>query len=245
MINESHQFDFRSPSHGSRTPDKSPTEALIDAVLADRPTDIVDVAGSRGGVGPPRRAKMISGFGAVVATTAGKIALCTAVAAASVGGVYASTDRINGPGAADGPIVVDAFDAPAGVDETDTRSGVDETETENPSDEADGGQDVAAATGHGQEVAALATGSELGGCERGQEISELASANAAEHRQDPERDNEACGRSEDSAPIAAEPDTESDEQDGVAGSEAAKAASAGAQGVGHGGTANGAGKPDR
>ena len=50
--------------------------------------------------------------GRLAATTVGKIVLCTAVAAASVGGVYATTERIDLPEHIDPPSA-DATPAPA------------------------------------------------------------------------------------------------------------------------------------
>ena len=210
--------------------DKSPTEALIDAVLADQPT--------AGGLEQlnrrlPKRITMRSGIGAVAATTVGKIVLCTAVAAASVGGVYATTDRI------------DVSD----VDENTTPPHAPEIET--PARATNGGsEDVAVQDDHGQEVAGLAAGTELEGCKRGQAISELASAGADDHRQNPGSSFDPCRRSDERGSGAAEAGSENRNDHGVDGAEVSEAASAAAPGkpAAPGGTQDrgrsaGAGKP--
>jgi hypothetical protein len=206
--------------------DKSPTGALIDAVLADQPT-----AGGLEQLSErlPKRVTMRSGIGAVAATTVGKIVLCTAVAAASVGGVYATTDRI------------DVSD----VDENTTPPDAPEIET--PARATDGGsEDVAVQDDHGQEVTGFAAGTELEGCERGQAISEVASAGADDHRQsvDP------CSRSDERGSGAAEAGSENRNDHDVDGAEVSEAASAAAPGkpAAPGGTQDrgrsaGAGKP--
>lgn len=215
--------------------DKSPTGALIDAVLADQPT-----AGGLEQLSErlPKRTTMRSGIGAVAATTVGKIVLCTAVAAASVGGVYATTDRI------------DVSD----VDENTTPPHAPEIET--PARATNGGsedvavQDVAVQDDHGQEVAGLAAGTELEGCERGQAISELASAGADDHRPNPGSSLDPCSRSYERGSGAAEAGSENRNDHDVDGAEVSEAASAAAPGkpAAPGGTQDrgrsaGAGKP--
>jgi len=52
---------------------------------------------------------------------------------------------------------------------------------------------------HGEIVSEFARTTELEGCEKGQAISELASSNAADHRQNPEKDNDPCDHEDEAA----------------------------------------------
>ena len=200
--------------------DKSPTGALIDAVLADQPT-----AGGLEQLSErlPKRTTMRSGIGAVAATTVGKIVLCTAVAAASVGGVYATTDRIDVSGVGENL-------TPPGPPEIETPAGATNDAGQDVVVQDDHGQDAAGQDDHGQEVAGLAIGTELEGCERGQAISERASAGAGERRPNPESSIDPCSRSDEGGSGAAEAGSENRNDHGVDGAEVSEAASSAALG---------------
>jgi len=89
----------------------------------------------------------------------------------------------------------------AETDEADvaTDPAVDEQQTEHPDN-------------HGGEVSDFVHTTELEGCEKGQAVSELASGNAADHRNNTERDHDPCqhGEGEDAASGAVD-DTDTDE----------------------------------
>ena len=150
---------------GERGPIGGPsTEDLIQAVLDNRPT-----------VGPSSmsmRTGARRGLGAIVATTVGKLALCTTVAAASVGGVYATTDRIDLP-------VVDDREAGEASDVTEPQT---QRDGSGPGDETVGETEITTTEG-ARAVAHLVDGLELNGCEFGQAVAESASAGATDHRQ--------------------------------------------------------------
>lgn len=170
--------------------DRGYTQALIDAVLTNKPTgggpkQLTGRPGLRG-LGGSRPTKLMSSFGAAVATTAGKIVLCTTVAAASVGGVYATTDRIGLPQPARAPEVaaVDLTEGtppevPAAPDTPAT------PETLAAPATPDIGAPIQVANDHGQEIVAFITDTDLHGCEFGQAVADMASNGAGHQPVDP------------------------------------------------------------
>ena len=171
------------------------TEEMIEAVLSNRPSGPAPahLLTGRGG----------RGLGAIVATTVGKIGLCTAVAAASVGGVYATTDRIEIPIAdqsdESGPIPATSeppSDPPASDAPTE------ETVTEEVEIV---GVEIDASDG-ARVVADFVEGLEDHGCEFGQAVAEFASAGAAENRQNSGRGVDPCDRAAENSADAGPPE---------------------------------------
>ena len=133
---------------------------------------------------------MLTGVGAFVATTTGKILLGTAIAAASVGGAHVA-EVIDVPGFPDyakTPTLVSVDESAPEIQDVvahvvEPTAAIHEDVTDAEDDAADDGSN------HGEEVSDFATTTDLEGCERGQAIAEIASSNADEHRQNPDSDD--------------------------------------------------------
>ena len=131
---------------------------------------------------------MLTTISAFVATTTGKLVLGTALAAAAVGGAHAAelVDVPLLPGTDDVVVGADLSGEP--VDPGDPIVVVkDESSESSVSDDPAGGAD-----NHGQTVSDFVKSTELEGCEKGQAVSEVASANASDHRKNPEREHDPC-----------------------------------------------------
>jgi hypothetical protein len=174
---------------GSRAANKSDTESMIEAVFENRNAD--DISATV--IGHASTSTRMPGrLGVILATTIGKIILCTTVAAASIGGVYATTDAIQltsevEPNVGDpaGPVVVDepeVAEAPQSTDPA-TTAGSEDDESDN------GGERDPVEEAVEREVDA-----ELEGCERGQAIAEEAASNNQGQGHNPDFDP--CTRSE-------------------------------------------------
>ena len=247
---------------GARTTKVSNTAALLDAVLSGQATGGGPVHFTRAPTsdttGPKSRHKTTSRAAAFVATTAGQVALCTAVAAASVGGVYATTDRIDVSGA---PNVADIADLPGASDVADI---ADLPGASDVADIADAPSSerwseienlARAANDHDQEVVGLqelvglVIATDIGGCEGGRAIAQLASANAGDRPQIPDPGSDPCGRSEQGRTAAANSGPENRRDHDIEGVELPEAASNGTarapEGTEERGRPADIGKPDR
>jgi hypothetical protein len=184
----------------SARPDTSLVEFLDVASLPSQPMVV--------SAGPTRSKKMITGIGAFVATTVGKVVLGTAIAAASVGGAHAA-EIVDIPGLPDrGTVVIENEVEPAAyleapldtevevgavVDANDDANDDANNDANNDADvvdeeAADEGEDAS----HGSVVSEFVATTELEGCEGRQAIAEVASSQAADHRQNGEPSNDPC-----------------------------------------------------
>lgn len=189
-----HDLGTPRPTGGG---EPSPTAQLIEAVFADAPTAGMPSRPAKSTTGPTR-------LGVVLATAAGKTALCVGVAAASVAGVAATTDRVDlspdehppafveekVPDEATGPHHGGGADADTDVDDTDASADV--------RSEADVSE-------VGNEIADLATTTELEGCAKGQEVSELAAFLASLDTDRADR-VDPCERSDEAGPPPGAPE---------------------------------------
>ncbi|MEL7209545.1 MAG: hypothetical protein AAGK32_15130, partial [Actinomycetota bacterium] len=148
-----HELVAELQSAHLRTPPLSSAPVLAELVDIGRPE--VDKTAT---APPPRRRttmnKIVAGASAAVATTAGKLFLTGAVAAATLSGAHAA-EVIEVPG-----LGTHAGDQPTSTVEA----------TEN------GGSTPIISDAHGRVVSTTATTSELDGCERGQAIASQASS---------------------------------------------------------------------
>jgi hypothetical protein len=174
---------------GSRAANKSDTESMIEAVFENRNAD--DISATV--IGHASTSTRMPGrLTVILATTIGKIILCTTVAAASIGGVYATTDAIQltsevEPNVGDpaGPFVVDKPEVAQAPQSTDpaTTAGSEDDESDN-----DVERDPV------EEAVEREVDAELEGCERGQAIAEEAASNNQGQGHNPDFDP--CTRSE-------------------------------------------------
>jgi hypothetical protein len=191
-------------AESAATPPVQPGNDLADFFARVELTVSTPVALS---AGPSRGKRMFAVVSAFVATATGKLVLGTALAAATVGGAHAAgvVDVPLLPDEADEPVVVefedDESDESVGDDETETTDETEATDETETTDEV--GDDVDGPAGkpatHGQEVSDFVHETELEGCEKGQAVSDVASANASDHRQNPERDHNPCDKNKDAA----------------------------------------------
>jgi fibronectin type 3 domain-containing protein len=84
--------------HNEERPNKLMAQVFDDDFISSAPLEVLDVASLPSqpmvvSAGPTRSKKMITGIGAFVATTVGKVVRGTAIAAASVGGAHAAGIR--------------------------------------------------------------------------------------------------------------------------------------------------------
>jgi hypothetical protein len=228
------------------------TGALIDAVLTNKPTSggpgQLATRHGRWGPGGSRPTKLMSGFGAAVATTAGKIVLCTAVAAASVGGVYATTDRIALPEPARAPEVA-AVDLTEGAPPEVAAVPEPPTVSEMPAwlETPDIGAPLQVANDHGQDVVEFITGTDPNGCEFGQAVASVASQGAADNGQDGEQDHDPCNRADEKSEKGQNDrgGDETDEHPGRGGQGESSVPSGSDEGSGDGGRPDRPEKPDK
>lgn len=122
-----------------------------------------------------RRAARPSRLAAVLATAAGKTALCASVAAASVAGVAVASDRVDLTPAAE-PATVVPESVPAADPVPEVELGPVASETAGPGVVDPGPPETVLPVG--EEVAELATTTALEGCEKGQAISDAAASGA-------------------------------------------------------------------
>jgi hypothetical protein len=107
---------------------------------------------------------------------------------------------------------VESGDDEADEVETDDADEVETDDADVATDPAVDEQQAEHPDNHGGEVSDFVHTTELEGCEKGQAVSELASGNAADHRNNTERDDDPCqhGEGEDAASGAVD-DTDTDE----------------------------------
>ena len=172
-------------------------DAPVGAALAEF-VDVIDLVPiPQPAVSSPtttRRPKMLTGIGAFIATTTGKIVLGTTVAAASVGGMHAAeivdVPLLPEPAPAEVLMVDDEDDAE--IEATDSTPGedaelaaevddavepVEDADTDavaDDMDDADSDEADEEPKNHGAVVSDFAKNTELEGCEKGQAIAALA-----------------------------------------------------------------------
>ncbi len=201
---------LRSITGTTEAPSGAPdvdTGQMIEAVLSGRPTSggpghlakqipdrrALSPDGADGAVRPlhpPASGGLGSRVGAVAATAAGKIVLCAAVAAASVGGVYA-TDAVDRPWVSES--AAPAPSTSAGPTIPETMAGPVPTEVV---EEQLAGEVVSATPAVAEEPVGSTDIEGLSGCEHGQATAAEASQNASGNRQSPTRDHDPCSASE-------------------------------------------------
>jgi len=172
----------------------------------------------------PRRTCMKLDPSTFLRSVAGKAVLATGVVLLAFGGAAAA-------GFTDVPTLLPSGDEPTledtsaddssseATDESaDDESEVDEDESESEDESsADESSDGSASDepNHGQIVSEFAHTTELEGCEKGQAISDLASSNATDHRQNPEKEHDPCNHGDESGDDSAEaPEVEAPEASG-------------------------------
>ncbi|MGH1493752.1 MAG: hypothetical protein ACRBK7_30880 [Acidimicrobiales bacterium] len=136
--------------------------------------------------------KLTAGLAAGVATTAGKVVIGTALAAAAVGGAHA-TEVVEVPGLPEQSSGRSTGQVPTQPDLPDQSNGPATLEVRG-SDGSDSPEssDNADANSHGKAVSEFVATTDLEGCERGQATAGLASSKAADNRQDSETDKDPC-----------------------------------------------------
>ena len=191
-------------------------DAPVGAALAEF-VDVIDLASTpQLAADSPTtswRPKMLTGIGAFVATTTGKIVLGTTVAAASVGGMHAAeivdVPLLPEPAASEVLIQEEAGDVDQAVSVADNDAEADEAVAGNDelidgrvgdADMDDGEDDSDEPKNHGAVVSDFAKNTELEGCEKGQAISALAKSKEKKKDQSDEDGDVAAEDTEDQQP---------------------------------------------
>ncbi|RZV44079.1 MAG: hypothetical protein EX269_12270 [Acidimicrobiales bacterium] len=210
-------------------------DAPVGATLAEF-VDVIDLtpASQPATTSPTNswRPKMLTGLGAFVATTTGKLVLGTAVAAASVGGMHAAeiVDMPLLPEQAKAEVLMveseeeatdsgEVEEVAAAQEEADEAEQVSESDAEesDSQDESDENGDEEEPKNHGAVVSDFAKTTDLEGCEKGQAISELAKSKAkkkdadAEDTEDEAEAEELVEEEEDSSKCKSDEEKEGDD----------------------------------